>query len=200
MDEKTEQLRDIFVDVAGEETVTERQQEGRGSLADGDDERIAQRLIEVIEDMRERDDFETDCDDRTLAAIVRGFYEGESDETLAEELDLDPETIFRARMDLQLVDDSDTDAPFSMATLRDLLAADADGETIAAELDADRETIERFSRVAAAQKRARRTSHRFRTAFEEVLTDVDLSIQLTEGVREDGLEDATEDIETDVSM
>lgn len=200
MDEKTEQLRDIFVDVAGEETVTERQQEGRGSLTDADDERIARRLIDVIEDMRERYDFETDCDDRTLAAIVRGFYEGEDEETLAGELDLDPETVFRARMDLHLVDDADTDAPFSMVTLRDRLAAGADIETIAAELDTDRETVERFSRVATAQNRARRASHRFRTAFEEVLTDADLSIRLTESVTDDGLEEATEDIETDLSF
>ncbi|MCU4717522.1 conditioned medium-induced protein 4 [Halapricum hydrolyticum] len=200
MDEKTEQLRDIFVDVAGEETVTERQQEGRGSLADSDDERIVERLIDVIEDMRERYDFETDCDDRTLAAIVRGFYEGDDDGTLADELDLDVETVFRARMDLHLVEDSDADAPFSMASLRDLLAEDADSETIAAELDADRDAIEHFGRVATAQNRARRTSHRYRTAFEEILTDADLSIQLTESVKEDGLDDATEDIETDLSF
>lgn len=200
MDEKTEQLRDIFVDVAGEETVTERQQEGRGSLTDSDDERIVERLIDVIGDMRERYDFETDCDDGTLAAIVRGFYEGDDDETLADDLDLDSETVFRARMDLHLVEDSDADAPFSMATLRDRLAADADSETIAAELDADRETVEHFGRVAAAQNRARRTSHRFRTAFEEILIDADLSIQLTESIREDGLDDATEDIETDLSF
>lgn len=32
MDEKTEELRDIFVDVAGEDTVTERQEDGHGSL------------------------------------------------------------------------------------------------------------------------------------------------------------------------
>ena len=200
MDEKTEQLRDIFVDVAGEETVTERQQEGRGSLSDADDERITERLIDVIDSMRERYDFETDCDDQTLVAIVRGFYEGENDETLAGELDLDPETIFRARMDLHLVDEADADAPFPMATLRDRLAADDDVEVIAADLDADRETVERFSRVAAAQNRARRTSHRFRTTFEDVLTDADLSLQLTESVKEDGLDDATEDIETDLSF
>jgi len=217
MDEKTEELRDIFMDVAGEETVTERQQEGHGSLGDIDEAEIAERLQEVVADMRERYDFETDLDDETLATIVRGFYEGEDDKTLASDLELDPEEVFTARMDLHLISEddrrefskeerpasnseADTDAPLSMSTLRDLLAEDADENTIAAELDADAETITHYRRVAAAQNRARRASHRFQTAFEDVLTDADLSIRLTGSVQEDGLEDATEDMETNVSF
>lgn len=200
MDEKTEQLRDIFVDVAEEETVTERQKEERGSLTDADEEAVADRLAEVIEEMRERYDFESDCETSTLARIVRGFYEGADDEALAAELDLDPGTVYIARMDLHLVGESDTDAPFELATLRDLLVEDADEETIAAELDADEGAIDRYRRVAAAQNRARRTSQRYRTAFEDVLTDADLSIQHTASVQEDGLEEATEDMEVDVSF
>jgi hypothetical protein len=200
MNEKTEELRDIFMDVAGEETVTERQEEGRGSLTDADEEDIADRLTEVITDMRERHDFETDCDEATLARVVRAFYEGDDDETMAAELNLDPDTIFAARMDLHLVGEDDTDAPFSMATLRDLLAEDVDDETLVAKLDADAETVDHYRRVAAAQNRARRTSYRYRTAFEDVLTDADLSIQHTASIREDGLEEATEDMEVDVSF
>ncbi|QSG13983.1 conditioned medium-induced protein 4 [Halapricum desulfuricans] len=200
MDEKTEQLRDIFVDVAEEETVTERQKEERGSLTDADEGAVDDRLVEVIGEMRQRYDFETDCETATLVRIVRGFYEGANDEALASELDLDPETVRIARMDLHLVGESDTDAPFELATLRDLLVEDADEETIAAELDADEGAIDRYRRVAAAQNRARRTSQRYRTAFEEVLTDADLSIQHTASVQEDGLEEATEDMEVDVSF
>lgn len=200
MDEKTEELRDIFMDVAEEGTVTERQQEGHGSLSDVDEAEIAQRLQDVVTDMRERYDFETELDEETLARIVRGFYASEDDEALASDLDLDAETVFTARMDLHLISEDDTDAPLSMATLRDLLAEDADTEAIAAELDAEEETIAHYRRVAAAQNRARRASHRFQTAFEDVLTDADLSIRLTAGVQEDGLEDATEDMETNVSF
>jgi len=47
---------------------------------------------------------------------------------------------------------------------------------------------------------ARRTSYRFRTAFEEILTDADLSVRYTAAVREDGLEEATEDVEVDISF
>ncbi|QCC52901.1 hypothetical protein [Halapricum salinum] len=220
MDEKTEELRDIFMDVAEKGTVTERQQEGHGSLSEVDEAEIAERLRAVVADMRERYDFETGLDDETLAEIVRGFYAGEDDETLARDLDLDAETVFTARMDLHLISEDDrresskangeerpvssgeddADAPLSMSTLRDLLAEDADDDTIAAELDADDDTITHFRHVAAAQNRARRASHRFQTAFEDALTDADLSIRLTASVQEDGLEDATDDMETNVSF
>jgi len=200
MDEKTEQLRDIFVDVADEETVTEQQKEERGSLADTDSGAVDDRLAEVIGEMRQRYGFETDCETTTLVQIVRGFYEGADDETVASELDLDPETVWIARMDLHLVGESDTDAPFELARLRDLLVEDADEESIAAELDADEETIDHYRRVAATQNRARRASQRYRTAFEEILTDADLSVRHTASVQEDGLEEATEDMEVDVSF
>lgn len=200
MDEKTEQLRDIFIDVAGEETVTERQQEGHGSLADVDEGDIGERLQEVIADMRERYGFETDLDGETLAAIVRGFYEGDDDEALATDLGLDDETVFTARMDLHLIGEDDTDAPFSLATLRDLLDAYDEDATMATELEADTKTIARYRQVAAAQNRSRRASHRFRTAFEDVLTDAGLSIRLTESVQEDGLDDATDGMESNVSF
>lgn len=198
MDEKTEQLRDIFIDVAGEGTVTEQQEEGHGSLSDVDQETIAARLQSVIADMRERYDFETDVDDETLVRVVRGFYEGQSDEELAGELDCEPETVFTARMDLHLISESDTDAPLDMAALRDRLATGTDA--LVAEFDADEDTISHYRRVATAQNRARRTSHRFQTAFEDVLTDADLSIRLTASVHEDGLDDATDDMETNVSF
>ena len=37
MDEKTAELRDIFIEATGSDTVTEQQSESRGSLADVDD-------------------------------------------------------------------------------------------------------------------------------------------------------------------
>jgi len=48
MDEKTEELRDIFVDVAGEDTVTERQEAGHGSLL-SDEDGVEERLLAVID-------------------------------------------------------------------------------------------------------------------------------------------------------
>lgn len=202
MDEKTEELRDIFMDVAEEGTVTERQAEGRGSLTDVDETAIDDRLADVIAEMRERYAFETDLDSDTYCAIVRGFYEGRDDERLASALDLDAETVFEARMDLHLIGEADADAPFEMATLRGLLRReeDLDTEALAARLDADPATVARFRRVAVAQNAARRTSQRFQTAFEDVLTDADLTVRLTADVQDDGLDEATEDIETNLSF
>jgi hypothetical protein len=200
MDDKTEQLRDIFMDVAEEGTVTERQADQRGSLRGADESDVDERLAGVVADMRERFTFETDLDDETYCRVVRGFYEGVDDANLADSLGLDPETVFRARMDLQLFDDADEDAPLDMSTLRDRVAEGADAEALAEQFETDRETVERYCRVAAAQNAARRTSYRFRTAFEDILTDADLSVQHTAGVREDGLDDATEDIETNLSF
>lgn len=202
MDEKTEELRDIFMDVAEEGTVTERQSEGRGSLSEVNEEVIDERLSTVVTDMRERYTFGTDLDTDAYTEIVRGFYAGSDDETIAAELDVDPETVFAARMDLHLIADADTDAPVDMAALRDRLTAEETPESaaLAAELDTDEATVERYRLVAAAQNAARRTSHRFQTAFEDVLTDADLSVRLTADVQEDGLDDATEDIESNVSF
>jgi len=63
MDEKTERLRELFVDIAGEETVTESQTEDRGSLlgdSGGD-------LGEVIEQLREKFGFELSLSDEPEA-------------------------------------------------------------------------------------------------------------------------------------
>ena len=64
----------------------------------------------------------------------------------------------------------------------------------------DEAAVDRASAVVAAENRSRRVSHRFRTSFEEILTDADLTIRLTGGAHEDGLEEATEGAEVDVEF
>jgi hypothetical protein len=201
MDEKTEELRDIFVDVAGEETVTESQTEGPGSLVDTDDATVDERLAAAVERMAERYEFDTGLDTDAYVAVVRGFYASEADETIAADIDVDADTVFAARMDLHLIGGDDTDLPVDLPALR---AALADGDTDVGEVvagsDADESTVERAVSVAAAQNEARRVSHRFQSAFEDVLTDAGLADQLTASIQEDGLDEAAEDIETDLSM
>ncbi len=63
MDEKTAELRDIFVDDAGEEAVTETQEASRGSLADTDEASVTDRLGDVVARMRERYEFQTELAD-----------------------------------------------------------------------------------------------------------------------------------------
>ncbi|MFB6307887.1 MAG: conditioned medium-induced protein 4 [Haloarculaceae archaeon] len=199
MDEKTEELRDIFMDVSDEETVTESQADERGSLST-DEEGVDERLRAVIARMRDRYEFTTDLDDEALVGIVRGFYDGDDDATLAADLDISPEEAFDARMDLHLVADDDTDAPFDYKRFRERVSAGADEETLTEEFDLDEDTAHHYYRIAATQARARTVSHRFRSELEDALADAALASRMTDAVKEDGLEEATEDMETDVSL
>lgn len=198
MDERTEELRDIFVETTGAEGVTERQRDDRGSLADGEADEAGVRA--VIDRMRERYGFDAGLGTDALVRVVEGFFDGRADEAVAADLGVDSEAVFRARMDLHLVDEADRNAPFDLDELRSLVAEGADGEACAAALDADAETVERYRRVVAAEAEARRANGRFRDEFAELLTDADLSTRLTDDAREDGLAEATEDLETDVSF
>lgn len=198
MDDKTEELRDIFVEVTDEETVTERQEEIRGSLTES--EATAERLGEVVARMRERYDFSTSLPDEAYVAVVEGFYAGEDDGTIADDLDVSTSTVFRARLDLHLVGPEDADAPFDLSDLRKLHEAGAPLETKVERLDASEATVERFSEVVEAQREARRVSDRFRSEFEDLIVEADLGERLTTDVNEDGLDEATDGMETDVSF
>ncbi|AXG05327.1 conditioned medium-induced protein 4 [Haloplanus rubicundus] len=113
MDDKTAELRDIFLDATdGEGTVTERQAERRGSLVDVDDpEVVDDRLRELVATMRECYDFETDLDPDAYVRLIRGFYDGDDDAALAEALGVDQKAVVRARLDCHLVRESDGDTP-----------------------------------------------------------------------------------------
>ncbi|MFC7075154.1 conditioned medium-induced protein 4 [Haloarcula halophila] len=206
MDEKTEDLRDLFIDVSGEERVTESQEDTRGSLADADETSVSERLSAVVSRMRERYEFRTDLDDEQLVAVVRGFYEGESDAALADRLDADEETAVRARLDLHLLREADDDVPFDVSAFRKrVVNDDATDADLAAEFGVEESTATHYRAVVEAQAAARRVSHRFQSEFEDVLTEAGLSTQHTAAIRESGLEEATEDIDSldsdaDISM
>jgi hypothetical protein len=203
MDEETERLRDIFREVTGEETATERQRADRGSLLDEAD---TGRLREVVAGMRAELGFDTDLDDGTLAAVVERFYDGEDDAAIAAALGITEHETFRARTDLHLLRDGDAD-PQVLAAVREARRRQEPAEDEPVErggvlAGADPEAVERAERVARAERRARRTSERFRTAFEELLTDADLRGPVIGDARADGLREAAEDIdpETDVDF
>ena len=199
MDEKTAELRDIFIDTTGSTSVTENQEEDRGSIASerGDAD---ERVLEIVGSMRERYEFESEFDDEELLRLVRGYYEGESDDDIAAALDADGDAVFRARMDLHLVRESDRDAPIDLERLRTLLARGSDVRACAGELDCDVDTVEHYRAIVEAETEATRANDRFRDEFAELLTDSDLTGQFARDAREDGLKEATEDIETDVSL
>ncbi len=188
MDEKTEQLRDIFMDVAEDGTVTESQEEGPGSLT-ADEEGVDRRLAETVGRLRERFGVGVDLDDEVLATVVRRFYDGDDDAAVADAVGVDRETVVRARADLHLF--RDDDLPEAVG---DLSPDERTVDRIAEETDVDRATAERYRRFATARAEARGVSYRFQGEYEDALADAGLAAHMTAGVREDGLDEATEDI------
>ncbi|MBP1987934.1 conditioned medium-induced protein 4 [Halolamina salifodinae] len=202
MDEQTEELRDLFVETTGEESVTERQEADRGDLSDVTAEDAEERIAELVAEMRERYEFESGLDDDALVRVVMGFYRDESDAEIAEAVDADEETVFLARVDLHLVRDSDRDATFPLADLRELIVDDVPLEERADRLDgdADTEAVEHYSRVVEAELRSTRANDRFTAQFADLLTDADLRESHTGDAHETGLEEAAEDIETNTQL
>ncbi|OVE83694.1 conditioned medium-induced protein 4 [Natronolimnobius baerhuensis] len=196
MNEKTEELRDIFTTVTdGEATVTQSQEDTRGSL-ERDDQTDEERLENVITQMRERYEFDTPLSTDELITVAESFYDDESDAEIAADLGVEPDDIFEARMSLHLVSEDDADE-VDLAAIRN---REEDNATLAAEYDVSEARIRRYRRVAAAEDESRTANDRYRDEFDSILADADLSAQMTTDVREDGLEDATEGMETDVDF
>ena len=196
MNEKTEELRDIFTDVTdGEDTVTESQADTRGSL-ERDERSDEERLRSVVQQMRERYTFETPLSDDELLTIARGFYDGQSDGDLADELGVDEAVIFDARLSLHLIDAADADE-IELAAIR---GREDDDATLADEYDVSEAQIRRARRVAEAQTQSRTANDRYRDEFDSILADADITERMATDVRDDGLEDATEGMETDVDF
>ncbi|MFB6281688.1 MAG: conditioned medium-induced protein 4 [Haloferacaceae archaeon] len=196
MDDRSEELRDLFVETTGADEVTERQRDDRGSLLGGADPAAVRA---VIDRMRDRYAFGSDLGDSALVRVAAGFFEGADDEAIAADIDAGADAVFRARMDLHLVRDADRDAPFDLDALRERVAEGADDDAIARDLGADPATVARYRRVVESEAAARRANDRFRDAFADLLADAP-SDRLADEAREDGLAEAAEDIETDVSF
>ncbi len=195
MDEKTEELRDIFVDVADDDTVTESQEDTHGSLASEAD--VEARLRETVAAMRKNLDFETSLSVDELTELVERFYGEDSDAEIADELGSDAAAVTEARFDLHLLREDDTDVPVDLDQVRE---SDADADALADELDADEDAIRRAQRVVETQAELRRVNDRYRAEFENALQDRELSERLTSSVHEDGLDGATEGQETDIDI
>lgn len=198
MEEKTEKLRDIFLSVSDEETVTESQTESRGSLTD-EGESVEHRLREVVDGLREKFGFETPLSDDQRLTLIEQFYEGSSDDQLASELDCEESTVFAARMELHLIRDSEPSLSESdLETVRENPAVDA-GD-LAERVGVDEQAVRRSRAVLQAEDRSRRTSQRFVTSYQEIMTDRDLRGQFATDTQDDGLVDATDGAETNVEF
>lgn len=198
MDEKTEELRDIFLDVADDDSVTESQEDDRGSLTDSGGS-VDERLGAVLATLREKFGFETSLSTDQRRTLIRQFYDGVPDDELASVLETDTETVFRARMELHLVrEDEPPLEEAAVQTIRD--NPDREAAELATDLGTAVEMVERTRSVLSTEDRCRRVSQRFRTEYEEILTDSALTSQFAADAQDDGLDEATEGAETDVDF
>ncbi|MDY6779128.1 MAG: conditioned medium-induced protein 4 [Halobacteria archaeon] len=198
--EKAEELRDLFVEVTDESTVTEEQREKRGTLKD--DEEIDEEVREIVEEMTDEYGIRTKLDTDQLVDLVRLYYEDLSDTEIARELgdeDLN-KTVSRARIKLHLLRESDFDAPFDVDELRDLLDEERSTSEMADELGVSESTVRSYANVVEAERESERVDHEYVERFEAVVEDREISEQMTSAAKDDGLTDATEDMEVDVDM
>lgn len=202
MDEKTEELRDIFIDVTDESVVTEKQADDRGSLASGERAAAAEeRIGDVLARMHERYEFDSDLDDEALVDVVRAFFEEEEDDdAVADRLGISTEEAFVARTDLHLLREDDEETPFDRGAFRERIDGGAEDADLAEAFDLSESAAARHRRVVETREEIRQVSGRFRDEFEEILTDADLATRMTEEVQQDGLEEATDGSETNVSF
>lgn len=198
MNEKTERLRALFLEVADGDTVTERQREGPGTLRR--DRPVDERLRPIIDRMRAQFEFESALDTEEYLRVIVGFYDGEPDRVIADALGLDPSAVFEARMDLQLVHPEDWPLPIDRSTFKRRYPESTPADEIAADLDVPGPTVDRARRVLATTDTIRRTNGRYPDQFSEIVADGDLSTRLARDARESGLRDATEDMENDLPM
>jgi len=198
--DKAEELRDLFVDVTDESTVTEERNEERGTLPDEGE--IDDEIRNVVDEMRDEYGFETSLDDDQLVSVVRFYHDGASDAEIARELGDDSldKTVKRARVGLHLFRDSDFDAPFGIDRLRELVDEDATNTEAADELGVSASTVRSYRDAVEARRDSDEADGEYADRFEAVLEDREIAETFTSDAKRDGLEGATEDAEVDVDL
>lgn len=211
MDERTEELRDLFESVTGTERVTERQRRPRGSLT-GDTDPAA--IADTIETMRAGLSFETSLPTEALVRVVERFYRGDTDREIGGTLEseaktgdlelgdapVDPAAIAQARLDLHLVRESERPGAEPTRRLREIEAGTEPISPVASQLDVAESTVRHWLAVRETQAERRRVADRYRQAFEGVLEDRDIADRLTASLEETGLDGVVEDQEVDVDL
>lgn len=212
MGDRTEELRDLFESVTGSETVTERQRRGRGSLTS--DTEPSEAIAETIDAMEAALSFETHLPKGVLVMVVERFYQGDTDQEIAEAVqaerdstesgieadEFDPETVARARLDLHLVREAERPDEAATTHLREIEDETATAAAVADRLDRTESTVRRWLAIRETQAERRRVADRYRQAFESALGDRDIADRLTASLEQTGLEESLEDQEVDVDM
>lgn len=200
MEKKTKQLREIFMEVAGDPTITESQVADRGTLTSSTD--VDDKLRAVIVLMLDSYDFRTSIPLDDLIVVVKQFFAGATDEEIVPELEtsVSPQTVSRARINLHLITDDDKQPSFDYEAFREDVLSGLSVEELTDEFGISASTVKWYKMIVEIERERRLVGDRYRDEFARLLDDRDLSDQLTKEIRESGLRDATEDIETNVSF
>lgn len=188
--ERTARLREIFLDVSDDETVTEHQQDTHSTL---NSHAADERLGAIVREMCDKYDIRTSFEEDELVELVRLFHEGHSDTAIARTLGNEnrDRTVARARINLHLFRESDLEAPFDMERHQELVEEQASTAAMATALDVSKSTVRAYRRTLDTKRAAAAVNHTYRTRFQEALADSEMA--RPESVRDalfDGLDDA----------
>jgi hypothetical protein len=190
--DKTEQLRALFEDVTGESAVTRHQHETRGTLTTRGE--IDDKLESIVREMCSRYDIQTSIEIPTLATLVRLFHAGATDTEIARQLDADvsDRTVTRARINLHLFRERDSDAPFDLARFRDLTTDGVALQDAVDKFDVSESTLRFYVRLLDAEQVARNANHQYQQRFSDVLAEFEPTESIQPSGLADGLDDAIE--------
>jgi hypothetical protein len=198
--EKVEQHTDIFTDLTGESSTTERQHEDRWASVSAGNSDADDTTRGIVREMTDEYGIQTSLDENELVTLVQQYHAGKSDTEIARALGSSSrdKTVARARISLHLFQKTDFDAPFELSQLRELLGQDAPTEKIADTLSASKSTVRAYARVLDAETEAERADHEYQSRFKQALTDTETDSDHTDQFSEtvstsayaSGLEDA----------
>ncbi|WP_458190725.1 response regulator receiver protein [Haladaptatus sp. NG-WS-4] len=184
--DRTERLRDIFLEVSDEPTVTESQEEQPGTLQPS--ATVDEQLREIIQEIQIEYGFQTSLDLDDLVRVVRLFHENYSDTAIARELGAASRdrTVARARINLHLFRETDFDAPFDIEQLRDLLQDEIPTAQCAEQLAVSPSTMRSYATIIEAEQAATAADHAYQRRFDEALTrsapEESLQVSLDDGL------------------
>lgn len=171
MNDNTNRLREIFLDIAGEETVTERQEETRSHAPSNDGDASVESLIKTF--LEEEGEGKTRFDVDQLATIAVKYFEGSTDAEIAARLgskSLD-KSVTRARIMLHLFRERDLDAPFDLDNLRTLREQEWSQRDIADELGVSTTTVRHYLRVIERYDEAQSVPRSRRRQLQEAINE-----------------------------
>ena len=173
--EKVEQLTDIFHDITGESSTTERQHEDRWVSVSAGNSDPDDTIRNIIREMIDEYGIQTSLDEDELVTLVRQYYAGKTDREIARALGSSSrdKTVARARISLHLFQDTDFDAPFDLSRLREFLDQDTPIAEIAGTLSASKSTVRAYARVLTAEAEAKRAGYEYQHRLEQTLTNTE---------------------------